>query len=390
MESADVVVIGAGIFGASIAFQLARRGAGRVVLIDERGPAGGMSGRTFNQVRRHYSNELTIRLANRGFEVLDHWADEVGVGDPGYVRFGYLLLVPEEAVEACKGNIALGTRCGVDTRFLEPGEIPDVEPLVNLDGVAGAAFEPDGGVIDVHKMILSWVVAGIGHGLVTRFGAAVAAVEAEGDGVTGVRLRGGDVVRTPVVVNAAGLWGRDLVAPLGVALPIAFFRLHMAYLRQRVGQLQLRVAVTDTAGGLVMRPDQGPLALAVAYEKDQAPRDRPSDDAGVAPGYERFLRETLRRRVPAYADATWERAVSGLYDVTPDWHPILGWAPGVEGLYLALGWSGHGLKLAPAVGEVVAQEVLNETPSIDISPLRLQRFQEGRLMHLAYGPGARA
>jgi glycine/D-amino acid oxidase-like deaminating enzyme len=139
-----------------------------------------------------------------------------------------------------------------------------------------------------------------------------------------------------------------------------------------------------------MRPDRGRLALAVAYEPNARPEPAPSFASDVGEGYEQRVREAIGARVPAYADAAWERSVSGQYDVTPDWHPLIGWAPGVEGLYLALGWSGHGLKLSPAVGEVVADEVLGRPPSIDVSDLRPDRFDRNRPMHLAYGPGARA
>ncbi len=388
-ESADVVVVGAGIFGTSIAFQLVNRGAGSVVLVDRAGPAAGISGRTFGQVRRHYSNELTIRLANRGFEVLGAWTDEVGIGDPGYVATGYVLMVPEEQVAACRENVELGRRLGVDTRFVSPAEIADIEPLVSLDGVAGGAYEPDGGFVDVTKMILSWFAAGAARGLGSAFGEAVTGVQAEGGRVTGVRTERG-VIQSPVIVNAAGAWGRDLVAPLGVELPITFTRVQMAVLRQPAHRPMIRTAVTDSAAGLVMRPDRGPLALAVVYEKELVLEERAEPDLGVDAGYEARVRATLADRVPEYADATWAGGASGVYDVTPDWHPILGWAPGVEGLYLALGWSGHGLKLAPAIGEVVADEVLGRAPKIDVSALRFERFAEGRPMRLAYGPGARA
>jgi len=389
VETADVVVIGAGIFGTSIAFQLVMRGAGRVVLIDRAGPAAGNSGRTFSQVRRHYSNEVTIRLANRGFEILEGWTDEVGVGDPGYVRTGYLLMVPEASASACAGNVELGRRCGVDTRFVSPEEIAAIEPLVSIDGIAGGAYEPDGGFIDVTKMVLSWLAAATARGLTSRFGSPVVAIESDGARVTGVRTER-DSILAPVVVNAAGVWGPDLTTSLGVKVPVSFVRLRMAWLRQAPTAPLLRTAVTDAAGGLVMRPDSGPFALAAVYE-DELPFDElPDLDRAEDPAFEALVRRTVERRVPAYAEAAWVGVVGGIYDVTPDWHPIVGWAPGVEGLYLALGWSGHGLKLAPAIGEVVADEVLGREPSIEISALRAERFEEGRLLRLAYGPGARA
>jgi len=386
---ADVVVVGAGIMGTSIAFQLVKRGAGRVVLIDPRGLAGGMSGSTFGQVRHHYSNELMVRLANRGFEVIRSWADEVGVGDPAYSPFGYLLCVPEQQVEACRRNVAMTQGCGVDTSFVSPDEIARIEPLLRLDGVAGAAYEPDGGYVDTTKMILSWFVAATARGLVSMLGTAATGIEAEGGQVVGVRTDRG-LVRSRVVVNAAGPWGRDLVEPLGLDLPISFSRVQMAMLRQRPDRALLRTSVTDAAANLVMRPDRGSFALAVAYGGAFAPTRDLDVDPPTDPGYEEQVRTALRRSVPEYLEAEWVWGVSGVYDATPDWHPILGWAPGIEGLYLALGWSGHGLKLSPAVGEIVADEVVGASPFLDVSALRLERFAEGRPMHLAYGPGARA
>jgi sarcosine oxidase subunit beta len=139
-----------------------------------------------------------------------------------------------------------------------------------------------------------------------------------------------------------------------------------------------------------MRPDVGLRALAVVYEPDASSREAVPEDVGVDPSYAAIVRRAVEARVPAYASAEWDGGVSGFYDVTPDWHPILGWAPGIEGLYLAVGWSGHGLKLSPAVGEIVAAEVLGVAPPFDVSQLRLERFERGQLMHLAYGPGARA
>ena len=116
----------------------------------------------------------------------------------------------------------------------------------------------------------------------------------------------------------------------------------MAWLRQATGAPTLGVCLTDTAGGLVMRPDRGRLALAVAYEPNSRPEPAPSFASDVDEGYERRCVEAIGARLPAYANASWERSTSGQYDVTPDWHPLIGWAPGVEGLYLALGWSGTG------------------------------------------------
>jgi sarcosine oxidase subunit beta len=386
--SADVVVIGAGVMGASIAYQLVRLGAGRVVLVDGRGLGGGNSGRTFGQVRRHYSNELTLRMADRGFDVIQHWRDEVGVGDPGYAPLGYLLLVPKRSVEACRRNVDLARSLGIATEFVTPADVPEIEPLARLDGVAGGAFDPLGGYVDVAKMILSWFAAATSLGLRAALDAAVLHLEARGDRVARVVTSRG-AIEAPAVVVAAGTWGAGLVAPLGVEVPLSFVRVSIATLEQRAERPCLRVFLTDAVGELVARPDRGPLAAVVAYEKD-APGRWPTMDPEVDRAYEQHVRRVVAERLPSYADAIWKGAIAGLYDVTPDWHPVLGWAPGIGGLYLAFGFSGHGLKLSPAVGEVVAEEVSGLAPSFDLAPLRLERFAAARPMTLAYGPGARA
>ena len=391
LAAADFVVIGAGIMGASIAYQLARRSGRRVVVIDERPPVGGMSGRTFGQIRQHYSNALMVEMALRGFEVLNNWGAEVGLGDPGYVKLGYMLLVVEAQVEACRRNVELGRQLGVDTRFASPDEIKALEPALVTDDLAGGAYEPGGGYIDVTRMVLSWLGAAQAAGATLHSGLRVEAIATEGSRVAGVDTAQGRI-EAPVVIAAAGAWTSDLLAPLGIEAPIQRRRLDMAYLKQQPGRPQIRTCITDGNSNVVMRPDMGPYLLAVAY-----PNEMPevADPAAPAPAADEArhrarLDKALGERLPDFVDATVVRTVSGAYDITPDFHPILGWAQELDGLYLAAGFSGHGLKLSPAVGECVAAAVLDAEPPFDIRPLRPSRFAEGDPMYLAYGPSARA
>ena len=391
LGAADVVVVGAGIMGASIACQLARRSDRRVVVVDERPPVGGMSGRTFGQIRQHYSNALMVEMAMRGFEVLNNWESEVGVGDPGYVRLGYLLLVVETQVEACRRNVELGRQLGVDTRFASPDEIKAIEPALVTHDLAGGAWEPNGGYIDVTRMVLSWLGAAQAAGATLHSGLRVEGIATADGRVVGVDTADGRI-EAPVVVAAAGAWTGDLLDPLGIDAPIERRRLDMAYLEQPPGRPTLRTCITDGNSNVVMRPDMGPYLLAVAY-----PNEMPevSDPAAPAPADDEALHRArldraLAERLPDFTDAKVVRTVSGAYDITPDFHPILGWAPGLEGLYLAAGFSGHGLKLSPAVGECVAAAVLEAEAPFDIRPLRPTRFAEGDPMYLAYGPSARA
>lgn len=387
--SVDVAVIGAGINGLATAHALCRDRAGSVALFDRGMPGHGDSGRSFSMVRRHYSNEVTARLAIAGSETIIDWNAQVGVADAGYVRCGYLLTVPDRLVDACRSNVELVRNLGLDTRFVSPAEIAELEPELSLDGVAGAAYEPDGGFADAQKMCLGWFAAASTNGLRSHLGEAVTAVRVERGRVTGVETPGG-FVATGSVVLATGSWANDLLRPLGAEQPIELRRLQVLVCRRRPGASLPAAVCSDAVSNVVVRPDRGPLFCAVAYTGTEVLATADACDHAADSDYPEVVRAALAVRYPRLAAFEPAAAWAGLYDVTPDWNPILGPCPGVDGLYLALGWSGHGFKLSPAVGEVAAAEVTGRTPPIDVSELRAERFAEGRLLPLAYGPGARA
>lgn len=388
-DRVDIAIVGAGIAGLATAHALTRDRAASVAIFDLSWPGSGDSGRSFSMVRRHYSNPVVARLAMAGSRTIMNWEDEVGVADAGFVRCGYLLTVPERLVDACRGNVQMLAGLGLDTRYLERGEIPDVEPELSLEGVAGAAHEPDGGFADAQKMCLGWFTAAASRGLRHHLGTRVRRLVADGDRVSGVETDEG-VVGAERVVLATGAWANDLLAPLGAALPIELRRLQVAVLQTRAGGPLPSAVVSDAVTNVVVRPDRGHRFCAVAYAGEDVLERADDCDHGLTDGYLDAVRAGLEQRYPRLADFELVRGFAGPYDVTPDWNPVIGPCPGVEGLYLATGWSGHGFKLSPAVGEVVAAEVTGRTPPIDVTELRAERFAEGRLLRLAYGPGARA
>jgi len=389
VETADVVVVGAGLFGTSIAFQLASRGAGSIVLLERDTVGAGDSGLSFSMVRRHYSNEAPARLAMRGVELIKRWPEAVGAGDAGYVATGYLLTCDIERLGRLAENVERLVAWGVDTRVVEPAEIAELEPLLSLDGIAGAAYEPDGGYADAQKMALGWFAAGVRLGVRPHLGRAATAIRIDAGRVTGVETETG-FLSAGTVVNAAGGWGPELARTAGVEMPVSLRRVQVGRVRQPPDRPQVRRTFSDMATNLVLRPDRAGTALVVAYQPEELLASRDECRHVVDEDYEAAVRAALRVRVPSYADTEWLGGFAGAYDYTPDWNPILGWAPGVEGLYLALGWSGHGFKLAPSVGEVAAAHVLGESHAIDVESLAPGRFAHGNLLALAYGPGARA
>jgi glycine/D-amino acid oxidase-like deaminating enzyme len=383
---AEFVVVGGGIVGANIAFQLARRAVGDVLLVDATGPAAGMTGRSFRQVRTHYSNEVTIRLALRGIEILRDWTDHIGVGESGYEPVGYLLAVAEDQADGCAANVKLGSSLGVRTELVPADRLRDIEPLLATDGLACGAWEPDSGLFDPVKATLSATVAAQLAGARTLFGTAVRALRVDGHRVSGVVTADGDITAGTVVL-AVGPWAPPLLAGAGIDLGMRLHTLELSVLRMPPGQPVLTTAITHAPSGLVARCGTGPLSVGVAYPAQSAEPAKPQD-AKVADDAESRLRGALAAALPGVAGAELVSTIAGVYDVSPDWHPMLGPWPGLDGLYLAAGFSGHGLKLAPAVGEAVADELAGRQPAIDITQLRPSATP--RPLRFAYGPGARA
>lgn len=387
--SVDTAIVGAGIVGLATAHALCRDDAGSVALFDRGLPGGGDSGRSFSMVRRHYSNAVTARLAIAGSRTIANWRDEIGVADAGFVRCGYLLTVPERLAKACRGNVELLRSLGLETRFLEAAEIADVEPELSLAGIAGAAFEPDGGFADAEKMCLGWFAAAVARGLRHHLGRAVERIRVEAGRALGLETADGFAPADRIVL-ATGAWANDLLRPLGAQQPIELRRLQVLVGRTAPGGPLPSAVCSDAVTNVVVRPDRGRRFCAVAYAGEDLLERADDCDHNLSGDYEEAVRRGLRERYPRLAGFELVRGFAGPYDVTPDWNPIIGPCPGVEGLYLAVGWSGHGFKLSPAVGEVVAAEVTGRTPPIDVGELRPERFGEGRLLRLAYGPGARA
>ena len=390
-KSADIVVVGSGVMGASVAFQLTRNDAGKVLLIDARRPVNGVTRQTFGQVRTHYSTMALTKVAKRSVEILKNWDDEVGFGASGYTRLGYFIVVQGEMVKPCKRNVEIGRQAGIDTRYIDIDELHALEPLIRLDGIEGAAYEPDGGWLNGTMMTLSWMIGAHQMGAQVVSNLAVDRVLTGNGKVTGVATSRGKV-DSPIVVNCAGAWGRDLAVDLGIETPITFKRLDLAWMRQAPDGPTIKTAVTDVNANLVLRPDMGGLFLAVVYPDEQDEIEDP-DVVPTRPDVDEHLsrlRPVLRHRLPALADAEYVGNLAGAYDVTPDFNPIIGRIPSVPGYYSGVGWSGHGIKLAPAIGEAICADILGHKHDFDLHAFRPERFAEGDLNRLAYGKSPRA
>jgi sarcosine oxidase subunit beta len=384
-ESADVIVVGAGVQGASLAFHLARRGASVIVL--ERGSvAAGATGRSSGFVRMHYDVPVDALLAWRSFPYFHDWQAMVGAGDPSFVRTGFVQMVPASLEAALRSNVAMLRDLGVDTRLADRAELESLVPGIVADDVNVVAYEPQSGYADPSGTAAGFLTAARLAGARLVQGCRVDAVTVAADRVTGVETSAGSFA-APVVVDAAGAWAVALAASVGVHVPIQPWRHDTAYFGLPLGHAADLPIVLDNAGQVYFRPEGRDLLL-VGLESGSEVGGSPDRALGsVRQASIDTMATRVVARLPWMAGGTLRTAHGGQDGITPDERAILGPA-GPDGFFLACGFSGTGFKTAPAIGASLAEWILDGRPStVDITPYDLRRFAEQRPLVGAHSYG---
>lgn len=385
IKTADAVVIGGGVMGASIAFNLAKRGLGKVVLLEKDFLAAGSTGKSGAIIRQHYSNVVTARMALRSLRVFQNFADLVG-GDAGFVETGFFIIVAPEHLEGLKANVALQQSVGINASVVSPEEVHDIDPHTYVDDLAAAAYEPESGYADPASTVTSFANAAKGFGAEVYQQTKVTGIKLDGDRVRGVVTNRGQI-EAPIAISAAGPWTNIVAGMVGAELPVSPSRHQVATIRRPPGFGKSHAVYGDFTNMIYLRPETGELTLAGSIDPEEAEDKADPDNFNEGVDFE-FISwsiERLCRRMPLLAQGVSRGGWAGMYSITPDWHPILDRMPGVEGMYVAAGFSGHGFKLSPAVGEMMAALIVDghcEDP--DITLFRASRFEEGDLVKGQY------
>lgn len=381
-DRADLVVVGGGVMGASTLFHLTRLGAREPLLLEAATLGAGGTGRSLAILRMHYSNEVIARMAHASHRVISHFQEEIGAPS-GFVRTGYFLLAGPGQEAALDRNVALGRSVGIATEAMSLRDALRLLPSgFALDGVSRVAYEPESGFADSSAVTNGFATAARAAGARIQLGVEVISIRTRGGRVTGVDTAKGPI-EAGAVVLAAGAGTPKLLATVGQSLPIGFVRHQVIRLHRPLDRLPTHPTVGDVPNALSFRPDSGDVTL-VGIREDPVALDsyKQSVDADVA---QEAMRATTAR-MPAMADAGWDGGWVGLFDVTPDWHPVIDRVPGVGGLVCGIGFSGHGFKLSPSVGLALAELAMHgSSRTIDMTPLRFTRFEEGDLLRSAYG-----
>ncbi len=369
----DVVVIGGGITGTSIAYALARRGVRNVLLLEQRTTAGNTTRGAFGVVRTYHASRVMVSVARRSVRLYEQFEEESGA--PIFARTGLLVVVPTGEQEMLEANVGVATHLGSNVQLLASGDaVRAVEPRISLNGVAAAAYEPGAGYGDTVQASAAFAIRARDLGAQIRQGIRILNIDTEGEAndrrITGVLTDGG-YVRTGCVVNAGGIGGPSVSEMVGVALPVLSYRYLGVVLRHPPSFGTAHPITLDLVNGAVMRPSGPRLTLvgplgAVAEDVVPPGWDDPRTDASAAPEYQTLL----RRRYPELATATVHAAWATSHDVSPDWYPMIGPVDGVEGYYCAVGMGGYSFALAPAVGEMVARLITDEGSDGVVRPRR--------------------
>lgn len=382
----DTIIIGGGCMGASIAYHLAARGERNIALLERRGIGTGNTGKSGSIVRQHYSNPPTARMAHAALKVFQHW-DEVIGGDCGFREVGLLALAGEADAAALAESVEMQRSLGINTSLLAPDDVPAIEPRVALRDVALACWEPEAGYADPTATAAAFATRARDLGVEILIGTAATRLVREGDRVIGVEAAG-SVLPAGRVIVATNAWANELLAPIGAAVPIMPSRHGILALRRspEFGPAHPILFAYDRR--LYIRPDGEHYTLIGSSDPDDALLA-----ADPLNYHEGLMRDEIMRYsagastlLPALHTGVVRGGWAGIYDVTPDWQPMIGPAPDLGGLYLAVGFSGHGFKLSPMVGQWLAEQIITGA-SDDLAPFRPDRFTTptGSPMRTTYG-----
>ena len=374
--TADIVIIGGGVMGASTAYHLARRNAGRVLLLERNAYYGQeATGRCAGGVRYQFATEVNVWLSIASLPMLERFRHEIGV-DCSYHKCGYLFVLTDpDDLEAFRCNVEMQNRLGVQTEWLSADEVRRRLPLMRFPDALAGTFHAQDGLADPNSVVMGYIQRARELGANARTEVEVVGIEVAGGRVQAVRTSAGRVACRHVV-NAAGPWLGVVGAMAGIEIPITPIR------RQIVTTTPLPAVpadfpfVIDFAQSLYFHREGGGILTGMSN-----PDETPGFDQNIDSVWELRALESAAARMPMLERAGRVAGWAGLYEVTPDAHPVFGPTP-VENLWIVGGFSGHGFMHGPIAGKLMAEYVLEGMArSVDVSSLTLARFSQGQLVH---------
>jgi len=380
----EAVVIGGGALGASIFYYLTKLGMKDVVLIEKGELASGSTGDSAAFIRQHYSNDVSIRLVKKSLEFFQGFSNEFS-GNNVFVNTGWFFLVPHDAADVFDSNMIRLKNEGIKTWSISVSDLLDELPGINTDGIGRVAFEPESGYVDPHAMVEAVVNKGVRNGGEFTINNPVIGIDTSGN-TSIVKTPAGDI-ETKIVINAAGPWAHQIGLWMDIDLPLEISREQDIVVRPNDDASVITRCVSNMVDRTYIRAEPDGLVLVgTGHPKENEPAN---PDLYKKEADQEFVAETSRllgNRFPSLSGSEVVKSWAGLYTITPDWNMILDRSPVHENHYLAVGGSGHSLKISPAMGQCLAEMIVfGEAKTVDISDLNAGRFDTGRIVQSTYG-----
>jgi glycine/D-amino acid oxidase-like deaminating enzyme len=383
-ETADIVIIGGGCIGASIALHLAERQAGRVLLLEQKQLANGASGKGIGIIRTHYTHPVLAKLAYESLQLFHQFGDRFGGHDAGFNPCGYFVLVGESDVKTLQGLVAMHQQMGIQVNLVEPSQVEAACQMpIALDGVAAVAYEPQSGYGSPPKTTLALAQRAAELGAIIRTQTPVTDILCDAEGrVEGVTTAKG-VIKTRTVVDCVGPWARNLAQSLGLDFPVTPVVEHVVVVDRPAPYSHPHPVISDLVNLCYLRsdPDQPYTRIGNSdpmHHARFALKDADEFQGQIFSDIGNELQQKLIRRCPGLQSAPLVDTYSGIWGVTPDYQPIIDRLDFAPGLYCAVGFSGHGYKLSPLMGDLVSRMILGkQSDRVDqLKLFRFRRFQE--------------
>lgn len=373
-RTADAVIIGGGVNGVSIAYNLAKRGLNNICVLERNYLASGSTGRCGAGVRAQWGTEMNLRMAMASVRMFESMNDDLAYDDDiEFNQGGYLLLAYTEAGwEQFKKNVQLQAAHGLQVETLTPKEAKEIVPHLNIEQLLGATFCPTDGHCNPFKVTDAYAKAARRLGVEIYTNTMVTAILREGDKIRGVQTSRG-FIESPLVVNAAGGYSQDIAAMVDLSIP-TYSERHQILITEPVEQMQRPMVMSFHHNLYCQQTPHGSFIMGLGD-----PTEQPGYNTEATWQFLQEMAEKIAWLLPPLRNIRVVRQWAGLYNMTPDATPILGPVDEVPGFYLAVGFSGHGFMLAPAVGVLLAENILGQESELSIGPMGLARFARGEL-----------
>lgn len=385
--TADYLIIGGGLYGSATAYNMAKQGAKNVHLLERKSICAGGTAKSCAIVRTHYSVPANMHHAVESLKIFSAFDEHVG-GDVGWQKTGYLIVGPAEHKEHMLDVFHHQNELGIDTAVLTPQEANQFHPLLSFHDVGVIGYDSMTGYADPYLTTTAYARRAQELGVSIHTDTPVLSMKLVGDNKVVETASG--IYESPVVILAAGPWTNRITQSLGLEFPYVVSRHKVITLKIQRPYERHWPVVKDltTADKIYFRPETGGVVLVGTGDHGDPIEDADTLTDYVDMEHVRRIDRLISNRMPAFAEAQFTAGWTGPYDITPDWNPLVGPVPGFKGLYVMVGFSGHGFKLAPTISEALASTVLGHAVRVPIEMYAVDRFERGQPLYGVYGIGS--